>query len=433
VTSTSPPGSPAVTAVPRAAPLLSWDLADREAASRDFSWLSPVLRDALPATVPDAVARPVSVAEIQRLVAAAHRARVPLTPRGRGTGNYGQAVPLQHGVVLDTSGLDTVVDVGEGWVRAGAGATFTALEAAARASDQELAVFPSTVHSTVGGFVAGGAGGIGSLAHGFVWDGWVLGIEALPCDADPEPQRFEGPAVAPYLHTYGTTGVLTEVTLRLVPAGRWTTLVAGCPSWASATALALALAELDPTPRAVSVDEPTVVPFLAGRVRVASGDHAVRAIIDVSCDTTARAVVADHGGRVRAVAPDLVDVTVTSSFNHVTLRAVRQRPELCHLQVGGRALVERRDEVVEVAPDAMLHLDLVAGEDGAPGAAGLLLSRFVDHDALLRAMAELRALGVHVVDPHTWLLGGPQLELIRAHAARNDPHGLLNPGKLPPA
>jgi hypothetical protein len=39
---------------------------------------------------------------------------------------------------------------------------------------------------------------------------------------------------------------------------------------------------------------------------------------------------------------------------------------------------------------------------------------------------------VLVIDPHTWELGGPALETIRATAVANDPQGLLNPGKLPP-
>jgi FAD/FMN-containing dehydrogenase len=46
-------------------------------------------------------------------------------------------------------------------------------------------------------------------------------------------------------------------------------------------------------------------------------------------------------------------------------------------------------------------------------------------------MDELRALGVRVVDPHTWVLGahGP-LDATVAAAVANDPKGLLNPGKL---
>nr|MDT0667451.1 FAD-binding oxidoreductase [Micromonospora sp. DSM 115978] len=53
-------------------------------------------------------------------------------------------------------------------------------------------------------------------------------------------------------------------------------------------------------------------------------------------------------------------------------------------------------------------------------------------EALYAGVAELRAAGVVVVDPHTWLLSG-NLDALRVAAARFDPDGLLNPGKLPPA
>jgi hypothetical protein len=52
-------------------------------------------------------------------------------------------------------------------------------------------------------------------------------------------------------------------------------------------------------------------------------------------------------------------------------------------------------------------------------------------DALYAAVERLTGLGVHIVDPHTWLLDGPALPMIRAAAAIHDPAGLLNPGKLP--
>jgi len=47
-------------------------------------------------------------------------------------------------------------------------------------------------------------------------------------------------------------------------------------------------------------------------------------------------------------------------------------------------------------------------------------------------MARLAEVEVYVNDPHTWVLHY-NLDLIRAAAARFDPDGLLNPGKLPPA
>ena len=63
--------------------------------SQDFSWFSPVLKRQLADKVADAVVRPRNEQEIVQLVSLCARLKVPITIRGTGTGNYGQAIPLQ--------------------------------------------------------------------------------------------------------------------------------------------------------------------------------------------------------------------------------------------------------------------------------------------------------------------------------------------------
>src|ERR1700733_3639729 len=76
--------------------------------SRDFFWYSPILKGALNAKFGDLVVCPRDEADIVRVARAAARFRVPITPRGGGTGNYGQAVPLAGGIVLDMTGLEGI-------------------------------------------------------------------------------------------------------------------------------------------------------------------------------------------------------------------------------------------------------------------------------------------------------------------------------------
>ena len=64
-----------------------------------------------------------------------------------------------------------------------------------------------------------------------------------------------------------------------------------------------------------------------------------------------------HGGRVEDIRPRGAGYLSSLAFNHVTLRARRARPELCHLQVSGEALITRAGDVRAALPGALLHLD----------------------------------------------------------------------------
>ncbi len=97
-----------------------------------------------------------------RVAAACLRHKVPITARGGGTGNYGQAVPLQGGVVLDMTALDTIEWQRPGMLRVGPGRKMIDIDRETRPGGWELRMHPSTKRSaTIGGFVAGGSGGVG--------------------------------------------------------------------------------------------------------------------------------------------------------------------------------------------------------------------------------------------------------------------------------
>src|SRR5580698_5275964 len=61
--------------------------------SRDFYWYSPILKRELEAVTADLIVTPRSETEVAAILAAAYRLEIPVTPRGAGTGNYGQAIP----------------------------------------------------------------------------------------------------------------------------------------------------------------------------------------------------------------------------------------------------------------------------------------------------------------------------------------------------
>src|SRR5258708_11098782 len=131
--------------------------------SRDFFWYSPILNDQLDGKSADLIVAPRDEAEVVRVAAACARHRVPLTVRAGGTGNYGQAVPLEGGGLLDVMALAAVEWAKPGVMRVGGGAKMNAIDAELQPSGGELRMHPSPKRTaTIGGFVAGGSRGIGS-------------------------------------------------------------------------------------------------------------------------------------------------------------------------------------------------------------------------------------------------------------------------------
>jgi FAD/FMN-containing dehydrogenase len=410
------------------------DDGSRLTASTDWAHMSPVLQPLLPGGVADVVARPADAAGIAAAVGAAHRHRVPVTVRGQGTGNYGQGIPLYGGLVIDTSLATRILEVTDGWITAEAGASFVMLEKAARATGQELAILPSTVGSTVAGFIAGGSGGTGSIANGAIWDGYLRSLTVVPCTDDATPVEVGYPDNTAMAHAFGVSGVISAATVALRPARDWTGLFSSFPTLPGALAAGEELFALAPTPRLVSLDEAGIVATYRPLDPAMPVDRvSVRGIITADSVAAASAVVERHGGRVDAVRPKGPALIASMSYNHTTHRVRKLRPELTHLQCMGPGLTRRRADVAAAVPDSLIHLEGFRMADGGHDWVSMLFLRYDGPDVLYRQMAELAAVEVYVDDPHTWVLHHGRLDLIRAAAARFDPDGLLNPGKLPAA
>jgi len=196
--------------------------------SRDFYWYSPVLKKLLDDKVAEAVVQPVSTDEVVEVLACCFARRIPVTARGAGTGNYGQAIPLQGGVVLDLARMDAIREITtDGIAVTEPGTRLGVLEVAAREVGWELRCYPSTVvKASVGGFLGGGSGGIGSVSHGGLRDfGTVRAIEAVTMEAEPRVVLHEGEAVHEVLHAWGTNGIITKIWLALTPAVEWSQCV----------------------------------------------------------------------------------------------------------------------------------------------------------------------------------------------------------------
>ncbi|MFZ4530656.1 MAG: FAD-binding oxidoreductase, partial [Alsobacter sp.] len=191
--------------------------------SRDFFWYSPILNAELNGKSADVIVAPRDEADVIRTAAACARHRVPLTPRGGGTGNYGQAVPLEGGVLLDLTALTAIEWVKPGLVRVGAGAKMHDMDAELRPQGWEIRLHPSTKRTaTIGGFVAGGSGGVGSVTYGGLREpGNIIAARVVTVEEEPRVIELRGDAAQKVNRAYGTTGIITALEMPLAPAYPW--------------------------------------------------------------------------------------------------------------------------------------------------------------------------------------------------------------------
>ena len=193
--------------------------------SKDFYWYSPILKPQLEGKSGDVVVQPIDADEVLAVARYAREHQVPVTVRGAGTGNYGQCIPLEGGIVLDLSLMDKLEEItSDGVAICQPGLRLGVLETEARKLGWELRMYPSTLaKASVGGFLGGGSGGIGSVAHGGLRDfDTVRGFEVVTLENDPRVVLHEGAAVHEILHTWGTNGIMTRIWFALTPAVDWT-------------------------------------------------------------------------------------------------------------------------------------------------------------------------------------------------------------------
>jgi len=404
------------------------ELTARERASTDAATLSPIISEQLPLGLADLVAFPSSPAEIAAVVSACYRHGVPVTPRGKGTGNYGQGIPLHGGVVLDTRRANRIVTVADGLITAESGATMVAMEQAANACGQQLWMYPSTAQSTIGGFLSGGSGGTGSIVHGSNWMGFVAALDVALPGAEPTLIHVEGDEAQTFVHTYGTAGVIASATVRLEPLQEWRSLYASFDEFKTAQAALRRLAQLEPAPRLVSADPAVIAAKLPRDDAIVPEKATLRAILDVSTVAAAQELIGALGGWVTDVRDGARHTLRLSSlsYNHPIYWLKRKSPGEVwfHVEVGGDALIDRIDEVLAVYPGGLLHI-----EAGHRLPIGMLTAPYVSAADVYAGYPLLTELGVRVHSPHQWYVDHGVDKLI-ALKARTDPSGILNPGKV---
>jgi hypothetical protein len=415
--------------------------------SRDFFWYSPVLKRQLDHLTADLVVSPRDEAEVVQVLKACHALGVPVTPRGSGTGNYGQAMPLAGGIILNLADMNAVKSVVRGRAVAEAGAILAQIDRRAREELQEIRLHPSTYNTaSIGGFIAGGSGGVGSINWGGLRDpGNVLRLRVVTMEAEPRILDLRSGELEKVMHAYGTNGIITEVEIPLDAAYDWVDVMIGFDDYLEAVRFANELANSDGLlfKEIATVAAPVPHDYFL-RHRSSSGASSLScsswwrrmrwsrswpwpaAPMPTSCSApTRRATPRRRGCRPSTSSPGTTPPCAASGSTRrsLTCRCSIPSPPTWRACGYDRALRGR----------GAGHLEFIRF-NGNVACAGLPIVRFTSEERLDEIIRIHEENGCPVFNPHRYTLeegGMKQTDAVQLAFKREaDPQGLLNPGKM---
>jgi FAD/FMN-containing dehydrogenase len=449
----------AVNARTSLAPAIDWDAVHRDLAglnlvtapgqrkqlSKDFFWYSPILTAQLSGCVAELVVKVGTEDDVRQVCATAAKWKLPLTVRAGGTGNYGQCVPLEGGLVMDVTQLCRVLDIGDGRMRVEAGARMHDIDLAARETGQALRMWPSTWHvASIGGFIAGGFGGIGSFRHGILRDpGNLLRARVMTVEREPRVIELAGDEIQQVHHAYGTNGVILDVEVALSPAVDWVHCTVLFERYRAALDFGIAASTPDLDLFLLSTVEARFSPYYTAMGEHFPADrHAVFTMVAPASMEDFRALAAAHGGHIALAGTEAellaagLPPAYECAFNHTTLQALKMDRGWTYLQVAyaqpfDPAVVERH---LEIFGDEVLQHQDFARAGGEAGTFGILLVRWTGEARQYELIREIESQGgCKIFNPHVVTIEDGGMKTIDTQQIefkkRSDPMGLMNPGK----
>ncbi len=417
--------------------------------SQDYHTFSPVLVPKLAGKVGDIVIRPANEQEVLKIAAACVKHRVPMTVRGAGTGNYGQCVPLHGGVILDMTRMQEICWIKPGVARAEAGVKLAALDKKTREIGWEIRMTPSTYRTaTIGGFVAGGSGGIGSIQYGFLGDrGNLLALKVVTLEDEPRVIELRGDDVQKVNHAWGINGIITEVEIPLGPAYPWAEVIITFPEFMAAARFGKSFADADGMIKKEIAVFASPIPqyFTPLRQYIPDGTHAALLLIAEPSLEFLPGLVQQYGGNITyqktvqeaGKGANLLEFT----WNHTTLHARSLDTSITYLQSlfpgdvkthHGASLQLLEQMYHYYGDEVMMHVEFVRA-NGATTPAALQLVRYTTEERLNEIIRHHEEQGIFIANPHTYIIEDGGRKVIDPEQLRFkemvDPYGLMNPGK----
>lgn len=176
-------------------------------------------------SAPDIVIQVKSAEEVSKVMAYAYDKEIPVTARGAGTGLVGACVPVKHGIVLDLSQMNQILELDEDNLTVTVEPGVLLMELASFAEEHDLLYppDPGEKSATIGGNISTNAGGMRAVKYGVTRD-FVRELEVvLP---NGETATFGGKVVKNssgldlknlMIGSEGTLGIITKAVLKLLP------------------------------------------------------------------------------------------------------------------------------------------------------------------------------------------------------------------------
>jgi glycolate oxidase len=420
----------------------------------------------------DLVVLPGSAQQIAAIARLCHEMRVPLVPRGAGTGYTGGAVPLHGGLVLSLERLDRILAIDEENLLA-------VVQPAVITGDLQAAVearglfYPpdpqSFKESSLGGNVAECAGGPRAFKYG-VTRRYVLGLEAvLPTGEIVRTGSKTVKNVVGYdltqllVGSEGTLAIVTEIILRLMPKAPAVATLRACFADVPAAARAVsALIRRRVVPVTLELIDRDSLDAVAAHVGSRLAPEGTGALLLVEVDGTAEAVRSeaveveagcreagalevliagdeaerDRLWRVRRELSYALRPIAPQKINNDVVVPRGRVPELFTLVEGLRARHRLRIPCFGHAGDGNIHVNIMidpADADQVARARAAVGELFAGVVALEGSISGEHGIGFSKA-PYLGLELSPDvIALMQRVKLAFDPHGILNPGKIFPS
>ena len=183
--------------------------------NHDIGALPALVKTVIGNTDPAAVVKVRKEEDAVKLLKFANRYKIPVVPRAGASSGYGGVIPTKGGIVADVTTLNKIIGIDIEGQKAvvESGITWEKLERKLNEKGLSLRTLPSSApSSTVGGWLAQNGAGYGSYEYGWGYESMEKARVILPTG---EIREFSGPELKKIIGTMGTTGIITEITLKV--------------------------------------------------------------------------------------------------------------------------------------------------------------------------------------------------------------------------